>query len=63
MIAGFEARLQAFAGVIVRVGLNLQPGQRLLIAEPYELQGVARSAEVIVDAVRLEILSSFATPR
>ena len=37
----------------MRVGLNLQRGQRLLIAEPYELQGVARSAEVIVDAVKL----------
>lgn len=33
------------------MGLNLQRGQRLLIAEPYELQGVARSAEVIVEAV------------
>jgi aminopeptidase len=37
--------------VLVRVGLNLQPGQCLLIAEPYELQGVARGAEVIVNAV------------
>ncbi|MBI2812721.1 MAG: aminopeptidase [Opitutae bacterium] len=52
MITDFEPRLRAFAEVVVRVGLNLQPGQRLLIAEPYELQGVARSAEVIVDAVR-----------
>jgi aminopeptidase len=52
MVPDFEPRLRAFAEVIVRVGLNLQPGQRLLIAEPYELQGVARSAEVIVEAVR-----------
>ncbi|MBI2518331.1 MAG: aminopeptidase [Opitutae bacterium] len=52
MLPAFPAQLRAFAGVIVRVGLNLQRGQRLLIAEPYELQGVARSAEVIVDAVR-----------
>jgi aminopeptidase len=51
MLPDFEPRLRAFAEVIVRVGLNLQPGQRLLIAEPYELQGVARSAEVIVEAV------------
>lgn len=50
MLPDFEPRLQAFAEVIVRVGLNLQRGQRLLIAEPYELQGVARSASVIVDA-------------
>jgi len=51
MLPDFEPRLRAFAEVIVRVGLNLQPGQRLLIAEPYELQGVARSAEVIVETV------------
>ena len=53
MLPDFETRLRAFAEVIVRVGLNLQPGQRLLIAEPYELQGVAREAEVIVNAVRV----------
>lgn len=52
MPADFATRLRALARVLVRVGLNIQPGQRLLIAEPYELQGVARSAEVIVDAVR-----------
>ena len=51
MLPDFEPRLRAFAEVIVRTGLNLQRGQRLLIAEPYELQGVARSAEVLVDAV------------
>lgn len=51
MLPDFEPRLRAFAEVVIRVGLNLQPGQRLLIAEPYELQGVARSAEVIVEAV------------
>ncbi len=51
MLPDFEPRLRAFAEVIVRVGLNLQRGQRLLIAEPYELQGVARSAEVIVETV------------
>jgi aminopeptidase len=52
MLPDFEPRLRAFAEVIVRAGLNLQRGQRLLIAEPYELQGVARSAEVIVNALR-----------
>jgi aminopeptidase len=52
MLTDFRERLTAFATVIARVGLNLQPGQKLLVAEPYELQGVARSAEVIVDAVR-----------
>lgn len=51
MLPDFEPRLRAFAEVIVRVGLNLQRGQRLLIAEPYELQGVARNAEIIVEAV------------
>src|SRR3954468_15664812 len=52
MLPDFEPRLRAFAEVIVRAGLNLQRGQRLLIAEPYELQGVARSAEIIVNAIR-----------
>ncbi len=51
MTTDFEARLHAFAEVIVRIGLNLQRGQRLLIAEPYDLQGVARSAEVIVESI------------
>jgi aminopeptidase len=49
----FASRLPSYAELLVRVGLNLQRGQRLLIAEPYELQGVARSAEVIVEAVRV----------
>lgn len=52
MLPDFEPRLRALAKVIVRAGLNLQRGQRLLIAEPYELQGVARSAEVMVNAVK-----------
>jgi aminopeptidase len=52
MLFDFEPRLRTFAKVIVRAGLNLQRGQKLLIAEPYELQGVARTAEVIVSAVR-----------
>jgi len=52
MSPGFEARLRAYAEVLVRGAVNLQPGQPLLIAEPYESHGVARSAEVIVDAVR-----------
>ena len=44
MPSDFELRLKALVEVIITVGLNLQSGQRLLIAEPYELQGVARSA-------------------
>src|SRR4051794_28445173 len=52
MLPDFAPRLQSLAEVIVRIGLNLQRGQRLLIAEPYELHGVARSAEVIVEAIR-----------
>ncbi|MBA4138100.1 MAG: hypothetical protein C0518_12360 [Opitutus sp.] len=52
MIPDFPARLRQMADVLVRVGVNLQPRQPLLISEPYEQQGVARSAEVIVEAVR-----------
>ncbi|HVT71527.1 MAG TPA: aminopeptidase [Lacunisphaera sp.] len=52
MPGDFATRLRALARVVVRIGLDLQPGQRLLVAEPYELQGVARSAGIIVEAVR-----------
>ena len=51
MFPGFEEQLHRYAEVIVRFGLNLQPGQRVLLAEPYELQGVARAAAPLVDAV------------
>jgi aminopeptidase len=61
MLIDFEEKLSRFAQVIVRVGLNLQRGQRLLIAEPYELQGVARSAEVIVNAVKTACAASRAS--
>src|SRR5258708_13856161 len=58
MLPDFALRLRAYADVIVRVGLNLQRGQRLLITEPYDLQGVARSAEVIVEAVKIAALEA-----
>lgn len=48
----FASALRRYAEVIVRIGLNLQRGQRLLIAEPYELQGVSREAETLVAAVQ-----------
>ena len=47
-----ELRLALLAEVIVRVGLNLQPGQPLLITEPYELQGVHPEAGSLVEAIR-----------
>ncbi len=40
------------AEVTVRVGLNLQPGQPLLITDPYDLQGVHPEATPLVEAVR-----------
>lgn len=52
MIADFENRLRDYADAIVRIGVNLQPRQKLLITDPYDQQGVARNAEVIVEAVR-----------
>lgn len=52
MMPDFDSRLRDYAEIIVRVGLNLQRGQRLLLAEPYELQGVARSTAPLVDAVK-----------
>jgi aminopeptidase len=56
MLPDFAVNLRALARLIVRVGLNLQSGQRLLIAEPYELQGVARGAGVLVEAVKAAAL-------
>ena len=52
MSSDFEPRLLALAEVILRVGVNLQRGQRLLLGEPYELQGVARGAGVLVEAIK-----------
>lgn len=52
MSTDFEARLSDYADTIVRVGVNLQPEQKLLVSDPYDQQGVARNAEVIVDAVQ-----------
>ena len=43
--------LRVYADVLVRVGVNLQPGQGLLLTEPFELQGVSRGAAELVDAV------------
>jgi len=34
MSSEFEQNLEKYAEVIVKVGLNLQPGQRLLIGGP-----------------------------
>jgi len=58
MIPDFERRLRDYAEVIVRIGLNLQRGQRLLMAEPYELQGVARSALPLVEAVKAAAMTA-----
>jgi aminopeptidase len=58
MPADFAARLQAYAGVLVRAGLNLQPGQPVLITEPYELQGVDREAAPLVAAVEQAVAAA-----
>ncbi|MBN2257501.1 MAG: aminopeptidase [Anaerolineaceae bacterium] len=34
MIENFEGKLQKYADVVVKIGLNIQPGQRLIIAGP-----------------------------
>ena len=54
----FESRLSAYAEVINRVGLNLGRHQRLLITEPYELQGVPRSAVKLVEAIQAQTRST-----
>jgi aminopeptidase len=55
------ALLPAYAGLIVRTGLNLQAGQRLLIADPYELQGVTAAAAELVAAVETAARAQGAT--
>jgi aminopeptidase len=52
MLPDFDPRLRAMAEVIVRIGLNLQPNQPLLITDPYDLQGIHPEARTLADAVR-----------
>lgn len=52
MSSDFALHLSAMAGVIVRIGLNLQPGQPLLISDPYELQGAHPESAPLIDAIR-----------
>lgn len=52
MSPDFESRVRALAGVVVRVGLNLQPGQPLLLTDPYDLQGVHPAAAALAGAVQ-----------
>ncbi|HEY8993305.1 MAG TPA: aminopeptidase [Lacunisphaera sp.] len=52
MRSDFDLRLNAMAGVIVRIGLNLQPGQPLLISDPYELQGIHPETAPLIEAIR-----------
>ncbi len=52
MLPDFASSLRTMAEVIVRVGVNLQPGQPLLITEPYELQGIHPEAAPLAAAVR-----------
>lgn len=40
------------AEVIVRVGLNLQAGQSLLVTDPYDLHGVHPESQALINAVR-----------
>jgi len=52
MSPDFDQRLRAMAEVVVGIGLNLQPGQPLLITDPYELQGVHPEAAPLVEILR-----------
>lgn len=47
-----DQRLQTVASLIVRVGLNLQPGQSLLITDPYDLQGAHPDTAPLIEAIR-----------
>jgi aminopeptidase len=52
MSPDFDQRLRALAEVVIRIGLNLQPGQPLLITDPYELQGIHPEAQGLAEAIR-----------
>ena len=47
----FEQRLQQYAELALKVGLNLQPGQRLLVRGPYSNPGVSIQAAPLVRQV------------
>lgn len=55
MSVDHASRLLDYARVLVRIGANLQPGQPLLLSDPYELQGVDPSAAPLVDAIRTAV--------
>lgn len=44
-------QLTHYAQVLVRIGLNLQRGQKLLITDPYEAHGVPAEAAGLVEAI------------
>lgn len=52
MLPDFDQRLRALAEVVVRIGVNLQPGQPLLVTDPYELHGVHPEAKALAEAIR-----------
>lgn len=52
MPSDFDLRLNTMAKVIVRIGLNLQAGQPLLVSDPYELQGIHPETAPLVDVIR-----------
>ena len=51
MSSDFEQRLERFADLTVQVGLNLQPGQRLIVTDPSLTCGVALEAAPLVRRV------------
>ena len=48
MTTDFERRLESYGELAVKVGLNLQPGQRLLIIGPIASGGVSLEAAPLV---------------
>jgi aminopeptidase len=47
----FESKLQKFANLITRIGLNIQPGQRLLITDPSPRLGIPVETAPLARAV------------
>ncbi|HKB91261.1 MAG TPA: aminopeptidase, partial [Opitutaceae bacterium] len=51
MSVDLERSLRAYAELLIRIGLDLQPGQRLLITEPYDNQGVSLESAPLVRVI------------
>ncbi len=51
MMEDFDRNLEKYANVIVKVGLNIQPGQRLLVSSTALFDGASLEAAALIRLV------------